>query len=206
MPRRRHIAVAVFVGGFLILLGLSWFWGRLEATRHTLRFESANGPIRPLFVFTTRGRLETNYSPAPGLNLGRVYVHRLYFASPKSVEPISAFRYRLGKRVAPVLGRLVAWDKFCWHEVTTPTDTLLCLGYRATNSIIDFDSDAVLVSDRGLRLPLTPALLLESNARREHLDCWQLPALITNRGKYILTMPKSNQPLVTFVYDRSTEA
>ncbi len=201
MPRRRHIAVAVFVGGFLILLGLSWFCGWLEPTWHTLPFESANGPIRPMFVFTTRGRLETNYSPAPGLNLGRVYVHRLHFASSRSVVPISAFRYRLGKRVPPVLARLLAWDKFNWHEVGTPTDTLLCLGCRATNSLTDLYSDAVLVSDRGLRLPLTPALLLERYDRGEHLACWQLPPLLTNRGKYTLTIPKSNQPLVTFVYD-----
>jgi len=204
MLRRRPITVAAFFAGFLILSGLSWSWGRLGATRHTLRFESANGPIQPLFVFTDRGRLETNYSPYPGRVAampGTTYVHRFYFASGKSIEPISGFHYRLGKRMPPVLARLLAWDKSKsnWHEITTPTDTVLCLGYHATNSLIDPQYDAVLVSDRGLRLPLTVTWGLNSNPRGKYLRVWQLPALLTNHGKYTLTV--SNQALVTIVYD-----
>ena len=87
-----------------------------------------------------------------------------------------------------------------YDRTATRTDTpVLWLGYRATNSI-QF-SDAELVSDQGLRVPLTLSVGQGANARREHLDSWLLPTLLTNRGKYRLTLPKSNQPLVTFVYD-----
>ena len=185
-----------------MLLGLSWFCGRLEPTGQRLRFESGNGSISPLFVLITRGRLETNYSPAPGVKVGRVYIHTFYSASQESCQPVSALSYRVRWWVAPALGRLLARDKFCggMTELPTYTDTpVLWLGYRATNSI--HYSDAVLVSDRGLRVPLTPGVGQESSTRREHLDCWLLPTLLTNCGKYRLTPPQSNQPLVTFVYD-----
>ena len=113
MPHKRRIAVAAFVAVFLLLWGLSWFCGRLEPTGHKLRFESGNFSINPLFVLITRGRLETNYSPAPVVNVGRVYIHTFYSASQESCQPVSALSYRLRWWVAPVLGRLVARDKFC---------------------------------------------------------------------------------------------
>ena len=202
MPRKRHIVGAAFGAVFLMLLGLSWFCGRLEPTGHRFRFDSGTGSISPLFVLITRGRLETNYSPAPGVKVGRVYIHTFYCASQESVQPVSALSYRVRWWVAPALGRLVARDKFCGGMIEQPThsDTpVLWLGYRATNSILY--SDAMLVSDRGLRVPLTPGVGQGANARREHLDCWLLPTLLTNRGKYRLTLPQSNQPVVTFVYD-----
>ena len=202
MPHKSRIAVPAFLAVFLILLGLSWFCGPLEPTGHKLRFESGNSSINPLFVLITRGRLETNYSPAPGVKVGRVYIHTFYSASQESCQPVSALSYRVRWWVAPVLGRLVAREKFCggMTELPTRTDTpVLWLGYRATNSI-QF-SGAELVSDQGLRVPLTPSVGQGANARREHLDTWLLPTLLTNRRTYSLTLPGSSQPLVTFVYD-----
>ena len=202
MPHKRHLVFAAFVAVLLMLLALSWFCGRLEPTGHRLCFEPGNASISPMFAMITRGRLETNYSPAPGVRLARVYIHTFYLASQQSIQPVSALRYRVGMWVAPILGRLGVRDKFCGGMIEMPTDTdmpVLWLGYRATNIVLY--SDAVLVSDRGLRVPLTSGVGQGSSARREHLDCWRLPTLLTNRGKYRLTLPNGNQPLVTFVYD-----
>ena len=129
---------------------------------------------------------------------GPMYRHRFYFASPQSLDQISAFHYRLAKRVPPALRRFMAWDKFAWNEFGTRSDTPLCLRFHATNTSIDLGSeDVVLVSDRGLRLPLTLAWLKQEHG--QGFAAWEMPTLLTNRGKYTLTV--NNQPLATIVYD-----
>jgi hypothetical protein len=77
---------------------------------------------------------------------------------------------------------------------------MLWLGYRATNSVYSYSEEAILLSDQGLRLPLGVGAEDTSTAHSEHLMIWQLPSLLTNRGKYRLTLSKSNRTLVTFVY------
>jgi hypothetical protein len=80
----------------------------------------------------------------------------------------------------------------------TPKDTsVLWFSCRATKDMVSSE-DAVLVTDQGLRLPLGRGG--EETARSEHLVTWRLSTLLTNRGKYRLILPKSNQTLVTFEY------
>jgi len=205
MPHRRHTALATFVAVFLLLLGLSWVCGRrVEPAPHRLSFEAGDGSVKPLFVLITRGRRETNYvSTAPGVKLAKVvYLHRFYYASQETVQPVTALRYRAGMWAAPVLRWLGVANKLIGPMCSQPTSTdtsVLWFGYRATNSV--FSEDAVLVYDQGLRLPLTPEVEDTRTARSEHLMSWELPSLLTNRGKYRLTLPRLNQTLLTFVYE-----
>ncbi|MGO8929996.1 MAG: hypothetical protein ACLQU3_24270 [Limisphaerales bacterium] len=205
MPHRRRTSVVALVAVFLLLLALSWVCGhRVEPAPHRLRFEAGDGSVRPLFVSITRGRRDTNYvSTPPGIKLARVvYLHRFYYASQQTVQPVTALRYRASMWAEPALRWLGVQDKFLgpMADQYTSTDTsVLWFGYRATNSV--FSEDAVLVSDQGLRLPLKPEVEDTRAARAEHLMSWELPWLLTNRGEYRLTLTRLNQTILTFVYD-----
>jgi hypothetical protein len=131
-----------------------------------------------------------------------VYLHRFYSGSQQSVQPVTALRYRVGLWVAPALRWLGVQDRFVGPMSIQPTSTdtsVLWFGYKTTNIV--FSEDAVLVSDQGLRLPLTLEVEDTRTASAEHIMSWELPSLLTNRGKYRLTLPRLNQTLVTFVYD-----
>jgi hypothetical protein len=202
MEHRKHIAFVAFVAGFLLLLGLSWMGGRMEHAPHGLRFEPGGSSIRPLFVLITRGQLHTNYvTRAPGIKVARVgYVHRFYYASQDTIRPGSALRYWTFYYVAAAWRWLGMAAKFVGprSDAFAGTASVLWLGYRATNSL--FAEDAVLVSDRGLRLPLTPRME-DTRTNAEHLMNWEIPAPLTNHSKYRLTLPRLNQTILTFVYD-----
>jgi hypothetical protein len=204
MQHRRNIAVAAFVGVFLVLLGLSWVCGRGDPASRRLRFKPVDSSITPLFVVITRGRWETNQIGPASVPPQVGYIHRFYCASQESCQPVSALSYRVRWLVQPGLRRLGFWGKFCGPSSVTPTTTdtsMLWFGYRATNSVYSYSEEAILLSDQGLRLPLAVRGEDSFTARSEHLMTWQLPSRLTNRGKYRLTLSKSNRTLVTFDYE-----
>jgi hypothetical protein len=198
MLRRRNIAVAGLVGVFLVLLGLSWVCGRGEPGSRRLKFKPGDRSITPLFVIITRGRLETNNNRAG-------YVHPPFYQPCDRVEPISALNSRVRNWVRDGLYRLGfrgAVDRLGAGAIEMAPNTfpsMLWFGYKSTDHV--FARDAVLVSEKGLRLPLRWAIGQSITNDSEHLDCWELPSLLTNRGKYRLTRPESKQTLVTFDYE-----
>ena len=78
-----------------------------------------------------------------------MYLHRFYYASQETIQPVTALRYRAGMWAEPALRWLGVADKFVGPMCSQPTSTdtsVLWFGYRATNSV--FSEDAVLVSDQ----------------------------------------------------------
>jgi hypothetical protein len=136
-----------------------------------------------------------------------MYIHTFYCASQGSVQPVPALRYWVdfwvGPKVEAALRLLgVRHRALVRPNITLPTSTdtsVLWFGYRATNAITS--EDAVVVSDQGSRLALTPVVDTSQTNHSEHLMIWKLPSLLTNRGKYRLTLPRANQTLLTFDYE-----
>jgi hypothetical protein len=152
-----------------------------------------------MFVVITRGRWHTNQvEPPPAPRVG--YYHEFYYVSQESCQPVSALSYRVRWSLQPALRKLGVWEKFCGpnRNFSTKSDTsVLWFGCRATNKV-DLE-DVILVSDQGLEVPLGPWIEDYLTVRSEALITWQLPLLLTNRGKYRLM--KSNRTLVTFDYE-----
>jgi hypothetical protein len=201
MQHKGRIVLGACVAVFLLLLALDWTGGRVELVRHRLRFEPGNGAVRPLFVMVTHGQLHTNYvTRAPGIKEARVgYIHTFYYAPQNSVQPVSPLRYQLGELLSPVLRRFRLWDRFVVPKIEgfDDTESVLWFGYSATNSI--FSEEAVLLSDQGLRLPLSdPVELTLTNL--QHLITWRMPVPFTKPGKYRLTLTETNQTLLTILY------
>jgi hypothetical protein len=98
---------------------------------------------------------------------------------------------------------LGVWEKYRGPttERPMPKDTsILWFGYRGTNYAFAQDA-VVLVSENGSRSPLTLSGYEDYPDVSEHLLYLDLPSLLTNRGKYSLTLPSLNQTLVTFEYE-----
>jgi hypothetical protein len=202
MLRKRQIAVIALVGLFLLLLGLSWVCGRRASTQPIIKAEDGN--VSPLFVAITRPGLVPNVNPNTGKRVpGMHYAHRFYYRSDR-LQPVSAPSYWVRDWVNSALYPLGFRGIAPRQMVEQPSGTgtsMLWFAYGATNDMSL--NGACLVSEQGLRLPLTSITrqVLTDRSPPGHLDCWEIPSLLTHHGKYRLVVPSLTRPLVTFVND-----
>lgn len=200
MPRSASKSFAAVIAIFTVIVVALLLW-RTEPKLRRLRFESTDREFSPLFVEVTRGHLETNFvTTLSGTNSPRVaYVHRHYHSRDR-VESVPALRYRV-QGITQRLGFRSWPSPTSMSVVPTSGDiTLLWVGYRSTNTNRVLSQEALLVSEDGQRLPLTPGVSQTLTARFEHLDYWQLPCLLTNRGTYRLVLPDSGRTLLSLHY------
>jgi len=207
MANRRRIAVLVFIPVLVSSLALSWIFGSFAAAHHRLRFQAGDAFVTPRFVVITRGQLEEDRRPTSiGRSTEMHYTHRLYDRDD-CLQIVSPFDYRVCNFASSVLYRLglrTAAAKFSrqMYERNVTTDTsLLWFGYSSTNSL--FGSAPVLMTDKGMRIPLTPRTATDLTDRLPagHVDCWQLPSVLTSPGKYRLVVSDNDRTVVSFVYD-----
>ena len=201
MSHRRHSMITASVAAFLIILGLIGVYGQRGSTIHRLRFGAADGSVTPLFVVLTRGQLETHYDSR---RRPRVELTHRFDLRDDRWQPVSALDYWVRERTSKALYPLGFRGITPRIIAVTPTTTdtsLLWFGYRGTNSV--YPEGAVLLSDRGLRMPLLPRLesMLGDRPPPALLVCWELPSLLTNRGNYRLAVPSLNLTMATFDYE-----
>jgi hypothetical protein len=191
--------LGAFVTVLLTVVALIWCYKiGLHPTR--LRLAAADSSIKPLLITVTRGRLETSYEQSGGVEVERAYYNHRFYSLNGRLKPVPKLRYwaescfqRLGFQ-----GKAVSTTHPILKQTSTDTSVLWLL-HLSSNSVVT--EDAVLVSDNGLRLPLSSPMGVTLGSGPEQLDCWELPSLLTNRGKYELFLPSLNQTLLTFRYE-----
>ncbi len=115
------------------------------------------------------------------------------------LQPVSSLSFWVRDRINSLGFRGAARRQLIDSAPTRTGGSALWFGYAATNAT-SFEG-ACLVSERGLRLPLTPLMqqVFTDRSPPGHLGCWEIPSLLTNRGRYRLIVPALNRTVLTFV-------
>jgi hypothetical protein len=99
LNRRQTALVAFTVALFLVLLVLSWIFGLVFPAQHGLRFEAADGSVRPVFVVVTRPQLVPVFNPGARIPTpGKHYVYRFYFRMDR-LQPVSSLSFWVRDRI-----------------------------------------------------------------------------------------------------------
>ena len=185
----------------LILISVfaaSWFWEiEIKMPRIGLEFEPGNSTITPTFLQVTQGSPLTNYVNSPSGKEPRSvnYGHTLSFYSG-TLKPEPYPRYIFKKTFSSPRwpGSLIRPSE---QTTYTPKNiSMLWLGYTGTNSLMA--KDAVLVSTTGDTIPLLPSVGQVIPTRKECMDSFELPTLLTNKGTYRLMLTNSNEEVLSF--------
>ena len=184
------ILISVFVA--------SWFWEiEIKMPRIGLEYEPGDSTITPTFLQLTQGTLVTNFVNRSTGKVERVtYNHTLSFYS-RTLKPESFPRYIFRKTFSSSRwpGSLLRADE---TTVYLPENvSLLWLGYAGTKSIMG-NKTLALVPSSGNLIPLLPHSGSVIPKRKEVLDSFKIPTLLTNKGKYRLMLTNSNEEVLSF--------
>lgn len=194
--KRNYVIIVLLL---VMVFVSSWFWEmEVKMPRIGFEFEPGNSNITPTFLQITQGSLMTNFVNTP---LGKkpkdvYYGHTISFYDG-TLKPEPYPRYIFKKTFFSD-----QWPRSLIRPsetiVATPENvSVLWLGYTGTKSIIG-NNTLVLISSSGEQIPLLPHLGSTLPKRKEVMDSFALPILLTNKGEYSLVLTNSNKKVLSF--------